>query len=54
MARPVRIGAVTYLNSRPLVYELESLAPEAELVLMYPVAWRITWPRGALTWRSSP
>ncbi|HEX4132407.1 MAG TPA: menaquinone biosynthesis protein [Pirellulales bacterium] len=32
----VRIGAVTYLNTKPLIYELERLAPQAELVLDYP------------------
>jgi chorismate dehydratase len=32
----VRIGAVNYLNTKPLIYELESLAPQAELVLEVP------------------
>lgn len=32
----VRIGAVEYLNTKPLIHELESLAPEAELVLDLP------------------
>jgi chorismate dehydratase len=36
MARPVRIGAVNYLNSKPLIYQLELLAPEAELILEVP------------------
>jgi chorismate dehydratase len=36
MSGPVRIGAVNYLNSKPLVYELPSLAPEAELILDVP------------------
>lgn len=34
--KPIRIGAVSYLNTKPLVYELETLAPQAELVLDYP------------------
>lgn len=34
--RPVRIGAVSYLNSKPLIEGLEELAPEAELILDYP------------------
>ena len=34
--RPVRIGAVSYLNSKPLIEGLDLLAPEAELVLDYP------------------
>jgi chorismate dehydratase len=36
MATSVRIGAVTYLNTRPLIYDLEALAPDAELVLDVP------------------
>jgi chorismate dehydratase len=32
----IRIGAVNYLNTKPLVYELDSLAPQAEVVLDYP------------------
>ena len=36
MVEPLRIGAVNYLNTKPLIYELEQLAPEAELVLDYP------------------
>jgi chorismate dehydratase len=33
---PVRVGAVNYLNTKPLICDLESLAPEAELVLDVP------------------
>jgi chorismate dehydratase len=36
MALPVRIGAVNYLNSKPLIHDLESLAPQASLVLDVP------------------
>jgi chorismate dehydratase len=32
----VRVGAVSYLNTRPLIWRLEELAPQAELVLDYP------------------
>jgi chorismate dehydratase len=32
----IRIGAVSYLNTRPLIYELESLAPQADLILDHP------------------
>src|SRR5438874_2053595 len=32
----IRIGAVNYLNTKPLVHELEELAPEAELLLDVP------------------
>jgi chorismate dehydratase len=34
--RLIRIGAVSYLNSRPLVLELGRLAPEAEVVVDLP------------------
>jgi chorismate dehydratase len=32
----IRIGAVNYLNSKPLIHELEALAPRARLVLDVP------------------
>ena len=34
--KPLRIGAVNYLNTKPLIYQLERLAPEARLVLDLP------------------
>jgi chorismate dehydratase len=34
--RAVRVGAVNYLNTKPLICELEELAPEARLVLDVP------------------
>ena len=36
MDDPVRVGAVNYLNTKPLIYDLDELAPEAELVLDVP------------------
>src|SRR5438034_8292575 len=36
MPMPIRIGAVSYLNTKPLIYELEQLATEAELILEPP------------------
>ena len=36
MDNPVRIGAVNYLNTKPLICDLEELAPEAELSLDLP------------------
>jgi chorismate dehydratase len=36
MTSRVRIGAVTYLNTKPLICDLEELAPGAELVLDVP------------------
>ena len=32
----IRIGAVTYLNTKPLIHDLEELAPDAELILEVP------------------
>lgn len=34
--KPLRVGAVSYLNTKPLIYGLEQLAPQAELVLDVP------------------
>lgn len=34
--RKLRIGAVNYLNTKPLIYDLERLAPSAEVVLDLP------------------
>lgn len=34
--RPLRIGAVSYLNSKPLIEDLAELAGEAELILDFP------------------
>lgn len=36
MEHPIRIGAVNYLNTKPLICDLELLAPQAELVLDVP------------------
>ncbi len=36
MTENLRIGAVNYLNTKPLIYDLEKLAGSAELVLDYP------------------
>jgi chorismate dehydratase len=36
MDSPLRIGAVNYLNTKPLIYDLDTLAPEVELVLDVP------------------
>jgi chorismate dehydratase len=32
----IRIGAVNYLNTKPLIYDLDALAPRAELILDVP------------------
>jgi chorismate dehydratase len=36
MSTPIRIGAVNYLNTKPLIYDLDELAPQAELSLEVP------------------
>lgn len=36
MEHPVRVGAVNYLNTKPLICDLELLAPQAELILDVP------------------
>src|SRR6516164_7540402 len=36
MTMPVRVGAVNYLNTKPLIHDLEALAPAAELILDVP------------------
>lgn len=35
-ARKLRVGAVNYLNTKPLIYGWDQIAPHAELVLDYP------------------
>ena len=36
MPRPIRVGAVSYLNTKPLIEGLESFAPQAQLILDVP------------------
>lgn len=36
MTEMIRIGAVSYLNTKPLVHDLDVLAPQARLILDYP------------------
>ena len=36
MDASLRVGAVRYLNTKPLIFDLETLAPEAELILDTP------------------
>src|SRR6266849_5312995 len=45
---PIRIGAVSYLNTKPLVHDLEALAPHAELILDYPSRLADQMARGEL------
>src|SRR5271154_3643044 len=36
MDHPIRIGAVNYLNTKPLICDLDLLTPDAELILDVP------------------
>lgn len=36
MAAPLRVGAVTYLNAKPLYYRLNAFAPDVSLMMDYP------------------
>ena len=45
---PTRVGAVNYLNSKPLIEGLEQAAPEIELILDYPSRLADRLARGAL------
>jgi chorismate dehydratase len=36
MTQKIRVGAVNYLNTKPLIYNLEQLAPDAQLILEVP------------------
>jgi len=36
MSSAIRIGAVNYLNTKPLIYDLQELAPNTELILDVP------------------
>ena len=36
MSEPIRVGAVNYLNTKPLIYELDQLAPRINLSLDVP------------------
>ena len=38
MKRAIRIGAVNYLNTKPLIYQREQLAPELEPYFIRPVS----------------
>jgi chorismate dehydratase len=48
MHTPIRVGAVNYLNTKPLICDLEVLAPEAELVLEVPSRLADSLAEGAL------
>src|SRR5947208_12259625 len=48
MTDRIRIGAVSYLNTKPLVHELAELAPDAQLLLDYPSRLADMMARGEL------
>jgi len=48
VTEPIRIGAVNYLNTKPLIHELEALASGAELILDYPSRLAVDLQEGRL------
>src|SRR5262249_10698192 len=48
MAKPIRIGAVSYLNARPLYHDLERYAPGVELSIDLPIRLAEQLAAGAL------
>ena len=46
--RKLRVGAVSYLNSKPLVYHLSQLAPEIDLILEVPSRLAVDLAEGRL------
>ncbi|MHC5537244.1 MqnA/MqnD/SBP family protein [Singulisphaera rosea] len=36
MDAPIRVGAVNYLNAKPLYYRLEDISPRVELLMDFP------------------
>ena len=51
MSSPVRVGAVSYLNAKPLYYSLCELCPGIELTMEVPSRWPGNWRPGSSTWR---
>lgn len=51
MASPIRVGAVNYLNAKPLYYKLCDIAPGVRLTMDVPMLWRSSLPRASWTWR---
>src|SRR3954470_2813699 len=48
MRTPLRVGAVSYLNAKPLYYRLEEFAPEVRLTMDYPSVLADKLARGEL------
>ncbi|MBA4018030.1 MAG: hypothetical protein C0483_12720 [Pirellula sp.] len=46
--RPIRVGAVSYLNTKPLIHDFQRLAPHARLILDYPSRLADALARGEL------
>ena len=51
MASPIRVGAVNYLNAKPLYYKLCDIAPEVRLSMDVPSVWRSSSLPASWTWR---
>ena len=48
---PIRVGAVSYLNAKPLYYRLCDIAPEVRLTMDVPAGWRSSSPPASSTSR---
>jgi chorismate dehydratase len=48
MNERIRIGAVSYLNTKPLIHELDTIAPQADLILDHPSRLADQMTRGEL------
>ena len=54
MFAPIRVGAVSYLNAKPLYYRLEEFAPEIGSRWITRAFWPIGSLPGRSTWRLIP
>jgi chorismate dehydratase len=51
MPSPIRVGAVSYLNAKPLYHRLTEFAPGITLTMDVPSRLAIGWRGASWTWR---
>ena len=52
MSAPIRVGAVSYLNAKPLYYRLDGVrCPACAWRWTCPAGWPTGWRRASSTWR---
>ena len=51
MPAPIRVGAVSYLNAKPLYYRLDEFAPGSAWRWTCRAGWPTGWRRASWTWR---